>query len=186
LVLTQNEEAALGFKRLFIQFGLNDFVACNNVASARRFMSEQEFDLCIINAPLPDEFGDTFATEISYESICQVILIVKEDKLEEIRARVEDAGVFTISKPFNKDMMWNVLKIATASYYKILRLKKSNNVLKQTIEDIKRTDRAKCCLIEFEKLSEEESHKYIERTAMNRRINKRIVVNEILSKYGKQ
>jgi response regulator NasT len=169
-----------------MQFGLSDFKSCNNVAIARRFVSEQEFDLCIINAPLVDEFGDNFASEISFDSLCQVILVVKEDKLEETRSRVEDAGVLAISKPFTKDVMWNVFKIALASYNKIVRLKNSNKELKLAIEDIKRTDRAKYCLIEFEKLTEEEAHKYIERTAMNRRINKRIVVDEILKKYIKQ
>lgn len=168
-----------------MQFGFEDFKTCSDASSGRRLLAEQEFDLCVVNTPLLDEFGNRFAMQAAYIDFCQVILIVAADKLEETRAHVEEAGVLTISKPFTRESIWSVIKLANATFNKISRLKNSNSELKVVIEDIKRVDRAKCCLIEFERMTEEEAHKYIERTAMNRRVSKRVIVDEIITKYAR-
>ena len=42
--------------------------AVRDAASARRLLLEQSFDIVIVNAPLPDEFGTQLALELSETS----------------------------------------------------------------------------------------------------------------------
>jgi response regulator NasT len=58
-----------------------------------------------------------------------------------------------------------------------------NAQLKQKIEDIRVIDRAKCILISSMKMSEQESHRYIEKQAMDMRSSRRIVAEGILKRY---
>ena len=57
------------------------------------------------------------------------------------------------------------------------------NELKNKIEDIKVIDRAKCCLIEKEKQTEDEVHKYIEKLAMDMRLSRREIADKIIERY---
>ena len=53
-------------------------------------------------------------------------------------------------------------------------------MLKKRIEDIRVVDRAKCILISSMNMSEKEAHRYIEKRAMDMRISRRAVAEEIL------
>lgn len=147
---------------------------------ARRKIIEQDFDLCIINAPLHDETGESLAATIARKGICQVILIVKTDLYDEISEKVEGYGVFTLAKPINKALFWNILKLAHAAYNKIMQLQNQNDKLLNTIQDIKLIDRAKLLLIEKLGLSENQAHKYIERQAMLHGLTKRKIAQNIV------
>ena len=62
-------------------------------------------------------------------------------------------------------------------------MRAENSKLKQKIEDIRIIDRAKCILISYLGMSEQEAHRYIEKKAMDMRITKRAVAEGILKIY---
>ena len=61
---------------------------------------------------------------------------------------------------------------------------KSENVqLKSRLEEIKLIDRAKCVLMQCLAMSEPQAHKFIERQAMDLRISKKRVAEQVLNTY---
>ena len=50
-----------------------------DAAGARRELLEQSYDLVIINAPLPDEFGTRLALDVCDHSGAGVLLLVKAE-----------------------------------------------------------------------------------------------------------
>ena len=52
-----------------------------------------------------------------------------------------------------------------------------------SITDIKRADRAKGLLMKFKNMSEEEAHRYLEKTALDRRVSRRQIADEIIDFY---
>ena len=50
----------------------------------------------------------------------------------------------------------------------------------QKIQDIRTIDRAKCLLIQYSGMSEEQAHRYLEKQAMDRRMTRREVAEEVL------
>ena len=62
-------------------------------------------------------------------------------------------------------------------------LKKENAKLQNKIVTIKKIDRAKCALIQYLNMSEEQAHKYIERQAMDRQVTREKIAESILKMY---
>ena len=183
LIVSSSNKAREFFIEVLSQNSYGEVVTVTNGGEARRLLVERIFDLCIINSPLIDEFGDEFAKDIVSSSIGQVIIVVRNDTYDEISEKVEEYGIITIAKPMNRTIFWSVLKIANATYNKIYKLKKENNKLLQKIEDIKMIDRAKCILIQYLNMTESEAHRYIEKQAMDMRTTRKTIAEGILRTY---
>jgi response regulator NasT len=150
---------------------------------ARRLLIQQEFDLCMINGPLPDEFGESLAQTVAAKGFTEIIFFVKAELFEEISHKVEDYGVIAVSKPINRAMLWSALKVAQAVHKRLRTVQNENRRLLQRIEDLRVIDRAKCVLIASLAMTEPEAHKYIEKQAMDMRITRKTVAEKILRTY---
>lgn len=183
LIVSHSQKAIDFFSELLSQNSFENIVIASNCDNARRLFIERDFKLCIINTPLKDEFGTNFAIEIANRGITQVMLVVKNEVQDEISSKVEDYGVFVIGKPMNRKVFWNALKLANASYNKMIQLRHENTKLLKKIDDIRLVDRAKCILIQYLKMTESEAHRYIEKNAMDMRMTKKQVAENILKTY---
>lgn len=164
----------------------HDFSKITTVKSGsetRRLLSQNDFGLIVINAPLPDESGEELSLMATEISLAGVILIVNSEIADDVSAKVEDYGVFVLPKPLNRQLFFQSLKLIAASQRRLLGLKHENIKLQQKIEDIRLVDRAKCALIQYLNITEPEAHRYIEKQAMDRRITKREVAESILNSY---
>ena len=155
----------------------------NSCGDARRALIEQNFDLVIINAPLRDESGESLARHVAAKGLSQVLLIVKSEHFDEVSSITEGDGVLVISKPVNPGMLWSALKLAGAAQSRLSRLKAENSRLSQKIDDIRIIARAKCILISFLNITEQEAHRYIEKQAMDMRTTRRSIAEGILKTY---
>ena len=141
------------------------------------------YDICIINTPLPDESGGELACKISEENGCQVLMLVKAELYEAVAENVEQNGVIVLSKPINRALFWSAIKLAQAAQARMQRIENQNKKLLQKIEDIKVIDRAKCVLVGYLNMSEVQAHRYIEKHAMDLRQTKREVAEDVLKTY---
>lgn len=183
LIVSPTEKSIDFFTDALKDHPRQEIITARSCGEARRFMNEREFDLCVINAPLPDEYGRSLALHISTDSFCQVILIVKHDIYEDTTRDFQETGVFTLAKPMNPGHFMNAVKLTYVVHHKLLLLQNQNRKLLQQIEDIRMIDRAKCILIEYLRMTESDAHKYIEKQAMDMRIKKRTVAENILKTY---
>lgn len=183
LIVSSSEKSIALFEELLTACSYSEIAVAKRGNEARRILIEKGFDLCIINAPLVDEFGIELALNIAQKSIMQILMIVKNELADEISAKVEDYGVFVVAKPVNRQVFWNALKLMAAAHKRMMSLRKENVQLQKKIEDIRYIDRAKCMLIEYFKMSEAEAHRFIEKQAMDMRITKREVAASILKNY---
>lgn len=161
----------------------SDITTAKSGIEAKRLLIDRQFDLCIVNTPLQDEFGTEFAMNIVQKAPMQVMLLVKSQLADEVSAKVEDYGIFVLSKPISRQLFWSALKLATAAQNRLVGLQNENLQLQKKIEDIRYIDRAKCLLIQNFKVTEAEAHRFIEKQAMDMRITKREVAAAILNKF---
>lgn len=183
LIVSSSEKGRSFLEELVNLNSYKEIVTAGCSSEARHILTERNFDLCIINAPLSDESGTDLALNIVDKATVQVMLIVRSEIAEEISARVEEFGVFVVSKPINRQVFWNALKLMTASCNRMKVLKDENVQLHRKIEDIKFIDRAKCVLIEYLKMTESEAHRFIEKQSMDLRISRKEVAVRILRTY---
>lgn len=183
LIISYSDKSAVCLAEILKEASVANITTLSNAGEARRMLVEKDFDLCIVNTPLPDEFGESLARNIAAKEISEVILIVKSDLFDEVSDRVEECGVITIAKPISKPLLWNALKLASAMHRRIKAIQSENRKLIQKIEDIRIIDRAKCILISHLAITEPEAHRYIEKQAMDMRLSRRNVAEEILKIY---
>ena len=183
LIVTGSDKSAGYFKDFLTTASITLIETVQSCAQARRIVVERDFDLMLINAPLPDESGESLARDIAAHGISQVILVVKNEYYDAVSAACENDGVLTVAKPTNKALFWSALMLAKSSSNRIKRMKAENQLLKQKIDDIRIVDRAKCILISHINMSEQEAHRYIEKQAMDMRTTKRAVAEAILKTY---
>lgn len=185
LIVAGSEKGKAVLKELLtMDSSCGEIITVNNGSEARRFLIERDCDLCIINAPLKDEFGTELAMHIAGKGISQVMLMIRNELADEISAKVEEFGVFVVSKPISRSFFWSAFKLVTAAHNRMLTLQSKNVQLQNKIDDIKLIDRAKCLLIQFLDVTEPEAHRFIEKQAMDKRITKKEIAEAILKKYG--
>ena len=109
-----------------------------------------------------------------------MLLLVPNEHFDEISYRVEGYGILTITKPFEPFYFYNMIKIAIAVQYKVQILSSQTTKLKVKMEEIKQVNRAKMLLMQNMNMSEQEAHRYIEQTAMNRCMKKIDLAKEII------
>ena len=184
LIVSCVDKGTAFFTGLLNEASINQIAALPSGAEARRLLLERDFDLVIVNSPLSDESGESFARHVASRGISQVMIAVKSENFDAVSAACEDEGILTISKPINRDVFWSALTLAKSAQRSIRRAQDENARLRQKIEDIRIVDRAKCILISFMNMNEQEAHRHIEKKAMDMRSTKRAVAEAILKTYG--
>ena len=126
-------------------------------AEARRRMPDADFDLIVVNAPLPDEFGHELCMDAVAGTDAGVVFLVKAAQAEQLLAPLNEQGVLLLSKPFSNTLFVQAMHMAAASNHRLQRLRQENARLQDKISQIRLVSRAKCCLVEHAHLTEAEA-----------------------------
>ncbi len=148
----------------------------------RRTLLNTSTDIVIINTPLPDEFGIDLALDLS-DGTASVLLLVKNELYDQVCYKVVDNGVLTLGKPSTRQAVYSALKLATAMSAKLAKMDKKNKTLQEKMADIRTVNRAKWLLIENHGMTERDAHYYIEKQAMDTRLSRREVAENIIRTY---
>ncbi|MBD9206863.1 MAG: ANTAR domain-containing protein [Clostridiales bacterium] len=154
-----------------------------SVGEARRKLTDTEFDIVLINTPLPDDFGMGLAIDVCASSGAGVLLLVKSEQYNDVYAKVVGYGVITLSKPTNRQMVAQNLRILCATRERMRQMQAKQATVEEKIKEIRLVNRAKWLLIECLSMTEPEAHRYIEKQAMDLRISKREAAENIIRTY---
>ncbi len=183
LIVSSSEKGKDFLENLLKECGFLRPAFAANGGEARRLLLEQNFDLVVINAPLQDEFGHELAMTLTRTTDFGILLMVKAELLDAVSAKVEDYGVFVIPKPIGKQLFFQTIKLVNASRKRVLGLRQENGRLQQKIEEMRLIDRAKCTLIQYLGFTEQQAHRYLEKQAMDLRVTRREVAEQVLRTY---
>lgn len=161
----------------------NPIIVFNDAQSARRSIFEDAPDIVIINAPLPDEFGVGFATDVSENDGISVLLFTRAEHFAEISSKLTPYGILTLSRPTTPLLIVQTLELMCGTRERLRRMQLKNTSVREKLDDIRIVNKAKWLLIEQLKMTESEAHRYIEKQAMDRCVTKRAVAENILSTY---
>jgi response regulator NasT len=183
LVVSGTEKGRAYFEDFLTACRYGSVSSAADSASAKALMSARSFDLCIINSPLPDGTGIDLALETVKRGCGQSLLVVAAEAAQAARARVEPAGVFVITKPVKRDVLWFTLKSIAVAQNRTNALQAQNDDLKHKLEDMQLISRAKGILITSLKMSEPQAHRFIEKQAMERRVTRGEIARRVINTY---
>jgi len=154
-----------------------------SASEAKRRLSETDFDIVIVNSPLPDDFGLQLAADACADSEAGVLLLVRNELHEEIYYKAVADGVVTLPKPTSAQAMTEALRVLCATRERLRRMREKQVSVQEKIEEMRLVNRAKWALIETLRMTEPEAHQYIHRLAMDKRVTKREAAEDILRTY---
>lgn len=158
----------------------------DTIQKAKRLVIEKDFDILIINAPVVDDFGIDFAIDEALRDISGVLIFANAKYEAEIYYKTYQYGILTLVKPSTYGILLQSLRLLSSSLIKKEMLFEKKTDLKSRLEEIKIINTAKLLLIEHKQISEDEAHKYIEKKAMDFRVSKIKIANEIIDEYYKK
>lgn len=183
LVVSSSEKGRTFLTQLLKSAAIAQTVTAQSGSEARRMLAQSDFALVVVNAPLSDEYGHELCTQIADTSPAGILLLAKSEIADDISARLEPYGVFVLAKPLSKTLFFQALRLAQASRRRMLGLQRENVKLQAKIEEIRLCDRAKCALIQYLSMTEAQAHRYIEKQAMDLRLSRREIAENILKTY---
>ena len=157
-----------------------DFVLCCDDETQFDF---GDCDALLVSTPLRSDFGLNFVSEASKLTSAPIIVLARADIADDVQRRIKFTGAFVIEKPFKKSVLQSALKMATFAKENINRLEDEKNKLSKQLDDVKIIDRAKCCLIQYLNLTEEQAHRHIQKLAMDTRKSQREIAEDVLRTY---
>ncbi len=155
-----------------------------SAGEARRRLLTARYDLVLVHAPLPDEFGSGLAADICRSSSCGALLLVRQDVYDDVCAEVMEEGVMVLPMPTTGRMVSQTLRMMCASRERLRRLEEKQTTVEEKIEEIRIVNRAKWILIDHLGMREEEAHRYLEKQAMDLRLPVRKVAENVILTYS--
>ncbi|MCR5118387.1 MAG: ANTAR domain-containing protein [Lachnospiraceae bacterium] len=152
-------------------------------ALARRAALERDYDLVIINAPLPDENGIELSLDIAEKNNGNVLLVVPQDNYEDILDTVTDQCVLVITKPSPKGRLDKAIRLMIAIRNKQYALEKKAASVQEKLEELRVVSKAKIVLVEKKHMTEDDAHRYIGKLAMNNGVSRKYAAEKILDEY---
>lgn len=154
--------------------------AVYGASEARRRMLETAYDVILISAPLPDEFGARLAQHAAEHTGAGVLMMVKSEYYSDVSEQLTPCGVLTLQKPTSPQMMLQCMELLCATRERLRRMEQKSASIEDKMAEIRLVNRAKWALIEKRGLTEQEAHRFIEKAAMDRCVPKRVIAEEIL------
>lgn len=149
-----------------------------NGEEAVALANELKPDLAILDVKMPKLDGISAAEKIV--EIAPVLMLTAFSQ-KDLVERALDAGVMAyVVKPFTIDDLIPAIEIAATRHAQMLALKSEVADLTERLETRKLVDRAKGLLMQAMKLSEPEAFKWIQRTAMDKRVSMKVVAEAVI------
>ena len=186
-ILVAEDEALirLDLAEMLTEAGYEVVGQASNGEQAVELATELRPDLVVMDVKMPVMDGITAAERIGEERICPVVMLTAFSQ-KELVERARDAGVMAyIVKPFTAGDLAPAIDIALHRWTEVKALEQEIADLGERLETRKSVDRAKGILMKKLKVSEADAFRWIQKTAMDRRLGMREVADAVIAGMDK-
>lgn len=155
-----------------------------SVSAARRRLLDRDFDLVIVNAPLPDDTGLRFAIDLCRDKNGVALLLVRTELYASTYEKAAEHGVYILPKPTSRAILLQALDWMVITCRRLRRLEKKTVSIEEKMQEIRLVNRAKWLLIERMQMTEADAHRYIEKQAMDNCVSRREIAEKIIQMYA--
>lgn len=184
LLVSASENLNSSLLGLFSPSKYSPVQTVGNVSAAKRALAERDFDLVIVNSPLPDGDGMRFSIDAGAGKNTVALLLVRGEQYPEFFDRCAEFGVFLLSKPLAKSSVLLALDWLASARERLRQTERKVLSVEEKMDEIRLVNRAKWLLISELKMTERDAHRYIEKQAMDRCVPRRRIAEEIIQTYG--
>ncbi len=184
-ILVAEDEALirLDLVEMLGELGYDVVGQANNGEQAVELARDLVPDLVIMDVKMPVLDGLSAAEQIHETKLCPVIMLTAFSQTELVE-RARDAGVMAyVVKPFTAADLRPAIDIALSRWLELTALEAEIADLGERLETRKLVDRAKGVLMTQLKLSESDAFRWIQKTAMDRRLGMKEVAEAVINGF---
>lgn len=141
-------------------------------AGALQALKKECYALMVVNAPLSDADGLALCKMAGVDAL----LFVPQERWQTTIEEMQAYGTVVLAKPVNPHLVMQALSVLRVTRSKVQKLE-------EKLSETRIVDRAKWALIQTLQMSEKQAHRFIEKQAMDLRISKREVAENIIKTY---
>ena len=182
-ILVAEDEALirLDLVEMLVDAGYDVVAQASNGEQAIALSREHKPDLVMMDVRMPVLDGISAAEQIGKERLAPVVMLTAFSQ-KELVERARDAGVMAyIVKPFTASDLAPAIDIARSRWVELHALEAEVANFVERLETRKVVDRAKGVLMDQLKIGESEAFRWIQKTAMDRRVGMREVADAVVS-----
>ncbi|MBP6997914.1 MAG: response regulator [Phycicoccus sp.] len=182
-ILVAEDEAIirLDLAEMLVEAGYDVVGQAGNGEQAVELAHSLKPDLIIMDIKMPALDGISAAEQIGQDRICPIVMLTAFSQTELVE-RARDAGVMAyIVKPFTAKDVLPAIDIALSRWDELRSLEADVATLDDRLETRKAVDRAKGILMTKLKISEGDAFRWIQKTAMDRRMGMREVADAVVA-----
>ena len=137
-------------------------------------------DLVILDIFMPGMDGLTAAARINEDGLSAVLILTAFSQRDLVEQATRTGAMAYLVKPFDKDDLVPAVELAMARWTEVQALAAESKNLSERLESRKLVERAKGIIMQTQGLSEQESFRFIQKLAMQRRATMREVAEQLL------
>lgn len=184
LVVSASEKLNASLAALFPLPLFDPVNVASGISQAKRAISERPYDVIVVNSPLPDGSGVSFALDTATRPDTVVLLLARGEQYDDLTGTLSSNGVFMLRKPVPRP----IFEAATGWLVSAREMLRKTGIQSLSIEEkmaeIRLVNRAKWLLISKKGMTEPEAHRAIEKAAMDRCVSKRVIAGEIINELS--
>ncbi|HLW16935.1 MAG TPA: response regulator [Actinomycetota bacterium] len=150
-------------------------------AAAVQLARDEQPSLVILDIKMPVMDGLVAAQKISEERLAPVLILTAYSQRELVERAAQIGAMAYLVKPFQKQDLLPAIEIAKGRYQQLASLADEVGNLTERLESRKQVERAKGVLIDRYGMNEGDAFRFLQQTAMDRRLSMREVADAILS-----
>ena len=171
----------LDLKELLIEEGYDVVGETGRGDEAIELVREHQPELVILDIKMPGLDGLSAARQIAGERMAAVLILTAFSQRELVE-QARDAGALAyLVKPFQKSDLMPAIEMALGRFEQIVALEHENADLAERLEARKTIDRAKGRLMDEHGMSESESWRFLQKTAMDSRRKIHEVASDVVA-----
>jgi response regulator NasT len=161
--------------------GYNVVAQATDGEEAVRLVTEHRPDVVLMDIKMPRLDGIEAASRIAGERLAPVVLLTAFSQRELVDRAREAGAMAYLVKPFQQSDLAPAIEMARSRFAEILALAGEVDDLAGQLETRKLVERAKSVLQESFGISEAESFRWIQKSAMDLRMSMRAVAEQVIS-----
>lgn len=183
LLVSDRENWIRSFQELLKDQFAAEITVARSSAKGRDELEGHAYSLVLILAPLREDSGIYLARRAA-GTTAGVIVATSPAYSPQYTEKLREDGVFVYHTDMGRQFLADAVRLMFALNHRLARSSQPEaERYRNQLKEIRTVDRAKCLLIQHQQMTEKEAHRLIEKLAMDRRVGKLKIAEEILRVY---